>query len=521
MSRAAVCREGVVSGGAEMLASINPRTGEQGPAVEACAIEDVAAAARRAGAIAPVWAATPARERARVLRAVVEALEAVRPEIVRIADFETGLGEPRFHSELNRTQLQLGTFADIVERGVHVEAILVSGDPGATPPRPDLRRMLIPLGPVGVFSPSNFPVAYGVLGGDSASALAAGCPIVVKGHPSHPRTSAICARAFADAAAATGAPSDILLLLQSGDPAVSRAVVSAPQIQAVGFTGSQAVGRLLFDVAAARPEPIPFYGELGSINPLFIGEAAAAARPDAIAEGYIGSMTMGYGQFCTKPGVVFVPTGAAGDRVVAAMTARIATQDASVLLNAGLRETLATKVANTAAVKGVRAVAEPCAVPDVGVHVAPRLFVTDEHTFFAHDELRFEHFGPVAIIVRTDAARMPEAASHFDGQLTGTIHADAGDEAWVRRLLPILTKKVGRLIYNGYPTGLAVVAAMNHGGPYPASTSSLHSSVGATAIRRFLRPVAYQAVPDALLPPELQDANPLHIPRQRDGRWEA
>ncbi len=504
-----------------VLASINPRTGEHGPDVPACSLGDVAAAARRAGAVAPVWAATPARDRARVLRAAADALEAIRPEIVRVADFETGLGEPRFQGELDRTLLQLRAFAGVIEQGAHVEAILTSAGPDARPPRPDLRRMLVPLGPVGVFSPSNFPVAYGVLGGDTASALAAGCPVVVKGHPSHPRTSAMAARAFAEAVAATGAPQEILSLLQSGEPAVSRAVVSAPEIAAIGFTGSQAVGRLLYDVAAARPEPIPFYGELGSINPLFIGEAAAQARPDAIADGYVGSMTMGFGQFCTKPGVVFVPTGAAGDVLVRAMAARIATQDASVLLNAGLRDTLVTKMANTAAVPGVRAIAEPCPVPAAGVHVAPRLFTTDERTFFAHAALRLEHFGPVAIIVRTDAARMADAASRFDGQLTATLHADAGDEAWARRLLAIVATKVGRVIYNGYPTGLAVVAAMNHGGPYPASTSSLHSSVGATAIRRFLRPVAYQAVPDALLPPELQEVNPLGIPRQRDGRWES
>lgn len=504
-----------------MLASLNPRTGERGPDVEACTLSDVDPAARRAAGVAAAWAATPAAARARLLRAVADALDAERADIVHIADFETGLGEARFHGELDRTLLQLRMFAGLIEHGAHIEAILTSADPSATPPRPDLRRMLVALGPVGVFSPSNFPLAYGVLGGDTASALAAGCPVVVKGHPSHPRTSAACARVFAGAVARTGAPADLLAVLQSGDPAVSRALVGAPEISAIGFTGSQAVGRLLYDVAGSRPEPIPFYGELGSLNPLFIGEAAAAARAEAVADGYVASMTMGHGQFCTKPGVVFVPTGAAGDRLVAAMAARIATRDASVLLNAGLRETLTAKVATTSAVPGVRATAEPCAVPAIGVHVAPRLFTTDDRTFFAHSQLRVEHFGPVAIVVRADASRMVDAARRFDGQLTATIHADAADAEWARGLLAVLATKAGRLIFNGYPTGLAVVPAMNHGGPYPSSTSSLHSSVGPTAIRRFLRPVAYQGVPDALLPAELRETNPLGIPRQRDGRWEA
>jgi NADP-dependent aldehyde dehydrogenase len=486
--------------------SLNPRTGARGAEVEGVSVAEVQQAAARAAALAPVWAAAEVTARARLLRATADALEARGPQLSDVMDFETGLGAPRVQAELARTTYQLRAFADHIESTAHLEVIRVPADPAAAPmPRPDLRRMLVPVGPVAVFTPSNFPLAYGVLGGDTASALAAGCPVVVKGHPSHPHTSQICAEAVAEAAEVAGAPAGIVGLLQSAAPEVSRALVSAPEIQAVGFTGSQAVGRLLFDVACARPDPIPFYGELGSVNPIFVGQAAAAARAEAIAAGYVASVTGASGQFCTKPGLVFVPTGSSGDRLVTLMAAEMSTRGPAVLLNEGLQATLRAKVARTLGVPGVRAIGSTCEVPADGVYAAPRLFMVDADTFFVHPALHEEHFGPVALIVRADPPATVEAARRLDGQLTASIHADADDEPWARELVGILITKAGRLIWNGYPTGLAVTPATMHGGPYPASTNALHSSVGLTAIRRFLRPVCFQGFPDSLLPPELRD----------------
>ena len=487
-----------------MLHSINPRTGAERDPIEEATVAGVAGAVERSAAAAPAFAALPLAKRAEYLRAVADALEAARIPIVEMADFETGLGLARFGGELDRTTGQIRSFADVVEDGAFQEVIHTPADPNAKPPRPDLRRMLIPVGPVGVFTPSNFPLAFGVAGGDTASALAAGCTVVVKGHPSHPHSSELTAQAFADAAARVGAPPDTLILLQSRAPEVSNALVTAPAIRAIAFTGSETVGRILFDVASTRPDPIPFYGELGSLNPVFVGPAAAAARGGEIGKGLVASMNMGSGQFCTKPGVVFVPTGADGDALVAAMEADLMVREPNVLLNQGLKKSLDAKVAASRSVNGVREAVAAQEVPAEGFFAASRIFVVDASTFFASPELRHEHFGPVSIVVRCDASAMNDAAAKFDGQLTATIHADEADMAWAKQLLPALVEKAGRIVWNGYPTGVAVVPAMHHGGPYPASTNSLHTSVGATAIRRFLRPVVFQNLPENLLPEDLR-----------------
>jgi NADP-dependent aldehyde dehydrogenase len=487
-----------------MLLSINPRSGESREVGLPSSIADVTDAVARAAAAAPAYAAVPLQQRAAYLRAAADALEANRAAIVETADFETGLGPARFNGELDRTTGQLRAFAAEVEARTFQEVIHTLPDATLKPPRPDIRRILIPIGPVGVFTPSNFPLAFGVAGGDTASALAAGCTVVVKGHPSHPQSSVLTAKAFSDAAVTTGVPTDTLQLVQGHAPEISQALVNAPAIRAIAFTGSERVGRLLFDFASARPDPIPFYGELGSLNPVFIGATAAAARGEAIAQGLVASMTLGSGQFCTKPGVVFVPTGAEGDAVVAAMEKEVATREPHVLLNQGLQTSFHTKVAASRSVTGVRESTAACALPTDGFFAVPRLLVTDAPTFFANEALREEHFGPVSIVVRCDVATMSKAAQKFGGQLTATIHADEADVPWAQQLLPILVEKAGRIIWNGYPTNVAVVASMNHGGPYPASTNALHTSVGTTAIRRFLRPVAFQNVPEALLPKELR-----------------
>ncbi len=499
--------------------AINPRDGAPvGPEFPEATPADISAAAARAAAAFERWRRVPPKERAKALRAAANALADARDEIIATVDLEAALGDARINSELARTIGQLHAFGDLLDEGAYVEAIIDRANPAATPPRPELRRMLQPLGPVAVFTPSNFPLAYGVAGGDTASALAAGCPVLVKGHPSQPATSELCARIVRAALAQTAGGADVLQLVHGRTPDTGRGVVTAPEITAVGFTGSVAAGRALFDVAAARPEPIPFYGELGSLNPLFIGPGALTERGADIAAGLSASISMGAGQFCTKPGLVFVPDSDAGRDFVTMLAARLDAAPAGVLLNENIKHLLANKMQATLLVPGSKCATRRDWPPDRGFHVVPSLFVTDDATFAAFPELREEHFGPVSIVILCAPDRMPALATQLGGHLTGTVHAAPGDAAWAAPLADALAQHVGRLIWNGYPTGVTVVPAMQHGGPYPSSTSSLHSAVGTTAIRRFLRPVAYQNVPDAMLPPELQAANPMGIERLVNGR---
>lgn len=502
------------------LRSINPRTGEAGKTIDAAMPADVARAATRAAGAFAAWQQATGAIRGRLLREMADRLDARRARIVEVADFETGLGTPRLDGELTRTTNQLRAFAADVEEGSYVEAILSPGDPDASPaPRPDVRRCLVPIGPVGVFTPSNFPLAFGVAGGDTASALAAGCPVVVKGHPSHPATSEACFETLAQAVTGVDAPPGLVSLVQGSAPELSRTLVQAPEIRAVAFTGSQKVGRILFDLASSRPRPIPFYGELGSVNPVFIGPAAAAARGEAIARGLAGSMMLGHGQFCTKPGLVFLPDGDAGDQLLAELVRTVDAHGVGVLLNRELRTSLARRVDATRRVGEVEELTTPRRVPDDGCQAAPVLFSTPVAAFLRHAELAEEHFGPAGIVVRGPADRLLAAAERIDGQLTATIHADQADGAWADALVAVLSHRAGRLIWNGFPTGVTVVPGMHHGGPYPASTVSLHTSVGATSVRRFLRPVSFQDVPDERLPPALRDGNPLRIQRFIGGEW--
>jgi len=498
--------------------AVNPRTGEAtGPAFAEATAADIAAAASRAAAAFQRWRRVPARERAKALRAIGNSLIDARDEIIATVDLEAALGDARINGELARTVGQLHGFADLLDQGAYVEAIIDSANPAATPPRPELRRVLQPLGPVAVFTPSNFPLAYGVIGGDSAGALAAGCAVLVKGHPSQPATSALFTRIVRAVLATTAGGADVLQLVHGRTPDTGRGVVSAPEIQAVGFTGSVAAGRALFNVASARPEPIPFYGELGSLNPLFIGAGALEERGIDIATGLAASIAMGAGQFCTKPGLIFVPDSDAGRAFAHTLASKLDAAPIGVLLNENIRHLLANKMQATMLVQGARCATDRDWPSDRGFLAAPTLFVTDAATFTASPELREEHFGPISILVLSAPDQMKIIATELGGHLTGTIHAAADEAAWAGALADALAQHVGRIIWNGYPTGVAVVPAMQHGGPYPSSTSSLHSAVGTTSIRRFLRPVAFQNMPDALLPAELQSANPLGIERVVNG----
>ncbi|HWP99070.1 MAG TPA: aldehyde dehydrogenase (NADP(+)), partial [Vicinamibacterales bacterium] len=406
-----------------------------------------------------------------------------------------------------------------IAEGSYVEAVISPADPAAQPvPRPDLRRMLVPIGPVAVFTPSNFPLAFGVAGTDTASALAAGCPAIVKGHPSHPGTSEACGRAVAAAVREVGAPPGVFSLLQGRTPAVARALVEAPEIAAVAFTGSQAAGRALHDAAAARPRPIPVYAEMGSLNPVFIGPVAQARRGETIADGLAGSVTMGVGQFCTKPGLVFVPGEREGRAFAERLAALVAARPLGAMLNAALRAGFDRAVERTLSVAGVERLGPaPSVSGDVPVATVA---TTTARVFERTPALREEHFGPFTLVVRcADADEAVAIARGLDGQLAAAIHAEPEDHAWAERVAAVLADRVGRIVWNGYPTGVAVAWATHHGGPYPATTWPAHTSVGPLALRRFLRPVAYQNVPDALLPPALRDANPLGLQRLVDGRW--
>ncbi|KOG66783.1 aldehyde dehydrogenase [Streptomyces griseoflavus] len=519
--------------------SVDPRTGKQRErvAVEATSAE-VDAAVRAAhdarGALADRTV------RAALLRRAAGQLDGAAERIVEAADAETALGPARLTGELARTTYQLRVFADLVEEGAFLDVRIDHADPALTPPRPDLRRYKIPLGVVAVYAASNFPLAFSVPGGDTASALAAGCPVVVKAHPDHPATSELCAALLRRAAAEVGVPEGAIGLVHGFEAGIE--LVRHPLVAAAGFTGSVRGGRALYDAAAARPHPIPFHGELGSLNPVVVTEAAAEERADEIGAGLAGSMTLGTGQFCVKPGLVLAPRGPAGDRLERALADAVSATEAGVLLDHRMRDDFVDGVRERTALPGVEAPVTPGAGGEhtvgAGFLAVPADRLADGG---AHDLLLEECFGPVTVLARyTDEAELGAVLARLPGNLTATLQLGAGecggeDGAPVppgdrtgsagggagrgARLLAALTPLAGRVVVNGWPTGVAVAPAQHHGGPYPATTST-STSVGGTAVERWLRPVAYQDTPPALLPPELREDNPLHLPRRVDGRYE-
>jgi acyl-CoA reductase-like NAD-dependent aldehyde dehydrogenase len=499
--------------------SVDPATGRAGARFVEASPADVDAAVRAADEAFAAPALRDRAARAGLLRGAAGRLRAAGDEVVAVAGAETGLAEGRLRSELERTAGQLEAFAAVLDAGDYVEAILDSADPDATPiPRPDVRRMLVPIGPVAVFGAANFPLAFSTAGGDTASALAAGCPVVVKGHPSHPGTGELVARELRAAVAAAGLPDGTFGHLLAAGIEVGAALVDAPGIAAVAFTGSTAGGRAILDRAARRPVPIPVYAEMGSINPIVITDAALQARADAITDGLVASIATSGGQLCTKPGVVFVPRGAAGDAFAGAVAGRLDATEPSVLLNERLRDAL------SAAVERLAADAEPlgAAAPDTaaaGFRHQPAAYEAPAAAIAAGSPLLEEHFGPVVILLRySGREELLAALGQIEGQLTGTIHAQPEDDAeLLAAVSALLAARAGRVIYDGFPTGVAVTHGMHHGGPYPASSAPAHTSVGMTAIRRFLRPVAWQNAPAAVLPPELRDGNPLGLWRRVDG----
>lgn len=470
-------------------------------------VDEAVAAATTA---APILAHASPTTRARWLDAVADALDSRVADLVPLADEESHLGTPRLTGEVARTTGQLRLFAAVLRDGAFLEAVIDHADPAATPPKPELRRLLRPTGPVAVFSASNFPFAFSVAGGDSASALAAGCPVIVKAHSAHPRLSRLTAAIVVDALRGAGAPDGSFALVEGREQGT--ALVQHPAITAVGFTGSLAGGRVLFDLASGRPAPIPFYGELGSTNPVVI--TAAALEGDAaagLASGLAASFTLGVGQFCTNPGIVLVPRRSEfAERVAAAAADAVP----GVMLTPGIATAFADGTARAAGQEGVRTLLGGGTAPsDSGV---PTVLAAPASTVLDAPEVLLEEiFGPATLVIEyDDDAQLHAVLAEVGGALTATVHAAPGED--VTRLVSLLEPIAGRVLFGGWPTGVAVGWAQHHGGPWPATTS-LHTSVGATAVRRFQRPIVYQDAPEQILPEALRESNPLNIPRRVDG----
>ncbi len=438
-------------------------------------------------------------DRVAFLNAIADEIEARAEAITQIGTEETGLPEARLNGERGRTTGQLRLFADHILAGDYLDRRHDAALPDRQPlPRPDLKMIQRPIGPVAVFGASNFPLAFSTAGGDTAAALAAGCPVVVKGHSAHPGTGEIIAEAIHAAINSCDMPAGVFSLIQGGKRDVGQTLVQHPLIKAVGFTGSLGGGRALFDLCAQRSEPIPFFGELGSVNPMFVFPEATKARGVSLGEGWAASLTMGAGQFCTNPGIAVVSKGPEGDAFVEAAAKALADAPAQVMLTDGIAEAYRNGKARINASAGVR----PILTNDSeGRTALPNLFETDAGAYLQNNALGEEVFGPLGLIVRVQhTAEMETLAQGLHGQLTVTLHMDEGDTEAARHLMPLVERKAGRVLVNGFPTGVEVCDSMVHGGPYPASTNFGATSVGTLAIRRFLRPVCYQNVPKGLLP---------------------
>ena len=509
----------LVRGSATTFRATNPATAaELEPSFGGGGRGEVERACELAWAAFDSYRETSLEARAAFLEAIAQEILNIGDALIERAMAESGLPRARLEGERGRTVGQLRLFASVVREGGWIEARIDPAMPDRKPlPRADLRQRHIALGPVAVFGASNFPLAFSVAGGDTASALAAGCPVVVKAHSAHPGTSELVGRAVQNAATLCGLHEGVFSMLFGAGAQVGTALVEHPHIKAVGFTGSRAGGTALMRAAAARPEPIPVYAEMSSINPVFILPHALAARGDEIGRNFVGSLTLGAGQFCTNPGLVLGVAGAPLDRFLAAAKSGVEASAAATMLTPGINKAYQQGVARLAGTPKVEKIGQGAAEngPNQG---QAALFVTDASAFTADASLSEEVFGAASLVISCpDIAAMRAMAERLEGQLTATIQMDADDTADARTLIPILERRVGRILINGYPTGVEVCHAMVHGGPYPATSDGRTTSVGTLAIRRFLRPVCYQDFPEDLLPESLQDANTLGLWRRRDG----
>lgn len=498
-----------------------PATGQKiEPVFHSATAEEVDLAVRLADDASSFFGRLSGAKKAEFLEMIASRMEAQAESLVTRAKQESALSLARLQSETGRTCTQLRMFAQVVREGSWVTARIDRSDQQRKPvPKPDVRSMLRPLGLVVVFGASNFPLAFSVAGGDTASAFAAGNPVIVKAHPAHPGTSELVGRIIRDCVRACDLPEGVFSLLFDSGISVGAALVQHPLVKAVGFTGSIPAGRALFDLAAKRPSPIPFYGEMGSTNPTFVLPGALAARGEKIAAELYGSFTLGAGQFCTKPGLIFLSEGKLSEALVKVLAGKVAESSKFTLLTSGISSSYGREIRNRKNHEGVSLLAEEKS-PDPGsaFQAGATLFQTDITSFLASPDLSSEVFGPETLLINySKKEQILEAARGLHGHLTATVHATEKDIVEFSELVAILENKVGRIIYNGYPTGLELCDAIVHGGPYPASTDSRTTSVGTLAIFRFARPVCYQDFPDVALPDELKNENSLGIWRMVDG----
>ena len=492
---------------------VQPGTGlSLAPAYLTATPEEVERAMALAATAFPVYSCLSGKVRAGFLRAIATEIEGAVEDIVERGQLETGLPEARLRGETGRTTGQLRMFASQIEEGSWVDARIERADPDRKPiPKVDLRSMLRPLGPVAVFCASNFPLAFSVAGGDTASALAAGCPVVVIAHASHPGVAEIVASAVIRAAQTTGMPEGVLSLLYGGGRTIGQAVVKHPVIQAVGFTGSRTGGTALMNTANTRPQPIPVYAEMSSVNPVVLLPGALDRGEEALAEAFFGSLTLGVGQFCTNPGLVFLPSEK-GDAFLTKLKSLVEAGTPGMMLNAAICQSFADSTAAFAATPGVETLARSTNEAGQG-QGAPAVFVVSIADFLKHVTLQGEMFGPATLIVRGSLSEIEATIPGLEGQLTASIHATETELAAHVSLVHALQNRAGRLVFNGFPTGVEVCSSMVHGGPFPATSDGRSTSVGTMAIYRFCRQVAWQSFPDAALPAELQELNPLGIRR--------
>ncbi|MFC4852132.1 aldehyde dehydrogenase (NADP(+)) [Actinophytocola glycyrrhizae] len=510
-----------VRGSAGEVRGVNPATGVALEPVYGLGDQaDVDRAAGLAWAAFPAYRATSPRARSAFLTTVADNIDALGDTLVARVVAETGIPDPRVRGELARTTNQLRLFASMVTDGRWLGARLDTPDADRTPlPKPDLRQRKVPLGPVAVFSASNFPLAFSVAGGDTASALAAGAPVVVKAHSAHPGTSELVGRAVRAAVAEHGLPEGTFSLLFGDGRGLGTALVRHPRIAAVGFTGSRSGGLALVAAAASRPVPIPVYAEMSSVNPVILLPGALAEQGAQLGAAFVTSMTTSAGQLCTNPGLVFALGDA--DAFLAAAGAAVGAAPGAAMLNANIRQSYVDGADRLAGAGGVTEVAAGGVDATISACGQARLFATDGDTFVADPALQEEVFGAASLVVRVrDVAQLERILDTMEGQLTATVHAAGSDQDTAAALLPRLELLAGRVLFGGWPTGVEVGHAVVHGGPFPATSSPATTSVGTLAIERWLRPVAYQNVPDALLPDELREDNPLGVPRLRDGAAE-
>lgn len=505
--------------GSEKFQSADPATGKKLDLFfYKASADEVNKAAEKAAAAFQLYRKRSGAEKALFLELIADEILALGDELVELCCTETALPKGRIEGERMRTVNQLKLFAALVKEGSWLDARIETALPDRSPlPKPDIRYMQIALGPVVVFGASNFPLAFSVAGGDTASALAAGCPVIVKAHSAHPGTSELVGKAIQTAAKKTNMPDGVFSLLFGDGPVVGTQLVKHPEVKAVGFTGSYKAGKALFDAAVAREVPIPVYAEMGSTNPVFILPQAIQQRSENIAQGFSGSVTLGVGQFCTNPGMLIYENNNEAKEFTTQLKEQFQKTSGGAMLASTIFTSYNKGIAHHSAIEGIEVLANGNSTDSVNV-AQPVLFKTTGNTFTAHPDLAEEIFGPASVVIEAKSKKeVLTIAKNLSGHLTATVHGTDEDLLAYKDLLDILEQKVGRVVINGFPTGVEVCHAMVHGGPFPATTDGRSTSVGTVAIYRFTRPVSYQNMPQHLLPDELKNNNPLGIWRLVNG----